>query len=464
MDNYLVEIEKVNLTYNKKKDNAFQALFDINLKIKEGEFVVIFGPSGCGKSSLLNIIAGLEKPDGGKVFIEKKNIIEMENKKKVFFHRKKIGMVFQSYNLIATLSVLDNVALPQIFINQNKRQRGKKALDILNKFGIKEQAHKIPTELSGGQQQRIGIARAIINDPLLVLADEPIGNLDSESANNVMEILGNLNRKEGKTIILVSHNPENVCWGSHVIHMKDGRIIKEEITKTSEDSGKVVIEKNEVGRERESKFENILDKFKGLSEEQISFLIEPLKAEIMTDFLLVPYSEKQVELMKTGIRKRFSNKINQRELLKFFDEPLDDGGAGLDRRISERFCNRIENLLNISFSLANLENINEKVIKVLNYLSQEVTFKIEEDNIQKIGELIKNRITDKITHDEFRMLLDDSKEKGGIGLDKRTANKILREMDLILVMRYQLGFSKKVSEKVEDFSDQSQEDNKSPFL
>lgn len=472
MNNSLVELEKVNLTYNKGKDNAFQALHDINLKINEGEFVVVFGPSGCGKSSLLNIIAGLESPDKGKVFIDNKNVVKMESKKRVYFHRKKMGMVFQAYNLIPTLSVLDNVALPQMFINQGKKQREIKALDILNKFGIKEQANKIPTELSGGQQQRIGIARAIINNPPLILADEPIGNLDSESANKVMEIMGNLNRKEGKTVILVSHNPENIKWGSYIIHMKDGKIVKEERRQTVEESKKVKLEEKTFDQNGNSKFEAIMDKFKGLSDEQISFLIEPLKAEIITEFLLIPYSEKQVKLIQAGIRKRLSDKMNLGELLEFLDIPIEKGGAGLDRRISEKFSHKIEGLLKASSSLASLDNINDKVIKILNYLSQQEVLKIEAEDAQKMGILIKKRLNKEISHDRLKSLLDMPKAKGGLGLDKRTVVRILKELDLILVTSYELDSHRKIEpkkktpnkvNKVEDFSHKNKE-KKSPFL
>jgi putative ABC transport system ATP-binding protein len=469
MNDSLVELEKVNLTYNKGKDNAFQALYDVNLKIKKGEFVVIFGPSGCGKSSLLNVIAGLENPDRGKIFIEKRNIVKMENKKKVLFHRKKMGMIFQAYNLISTLSVLDNVALPQMFINQNKSQREKRALDILNKFGIKEQAKKIPTELSGGQQQRIGIARAIINDPPLILADEPIGNLDSESANKVMEIMSNLNKKEGKTIILVSHNPENVRWGSYVIYMKDGKIVKEERINIAETPEDAPLNKKTIDQKGESEFETIMDKFKGLSKEQIGFLIEPLKAEIMTDFLLVPYSERQVKLIEIGIRKRISNKIDPQELLEFLDKPLNESGAGLDRRVSEKFCEKIESLIKISSFISNPKNIDAGVTKILVHFNQQSILKTEK-NTQELNNLIKERITKKITHKKFKTLLDAPEKNGGIGLDKRTVARVLKEIDLILIMSYELAPEKenlnkkpaKNKEEIKNFN--NNQESKSPFL
>ncbi|NCA94103.1 MAG: ABC transporter ATP-binding protein, partial [Sphingobacteriia bacterium] len=211
----LIKLNNVELTYNDGKPNAFRALQGINLEIKKNSFVIIFGPSGCGKSSLLNVISGLEKPDKGEVFVSGNNLVKMSQADHVKFHRDTIGMVFQSYNLITTLSVLDNVAIPQIFTSNRKSAREEKALSLLERFGIRPQADKLPSELSGGQQQRIGIARAIINDQPIILADEPVGNLDSKSANNVMQIMSELNKDENKTIVMVSHNPENIIWGDH---------------------------------------------------------------------------------------------------------------------------------------------------------------------------------------------------------------------------------------------------------
>ena len=297
MNKDIIELKNVNLTYNRGKSNAFQALFNITLAIKKGEFVVVLGPSGCGKSTLLNIIAGLEEPDSGTVLVDQHDYAKMKKKEKVRLHREKIGMIFQAYNLIPTLNVLNNVTLPQMFINIRKKDRQKRALALLEKVGIKEHWKKLPTELSGGQQQRISIARAIINDPPLILADEPTGNLDTKSANNVMQILGELNRKEGKTIILVTHNPDNTRWGNHIIYMKDGRIEREE-KKISQDE----FTKTEVLKESKAfETDRILNKFKGLSRDQIKLLITPFKTQALVDFLLFPYEEKQVRMIQEGI-------------------------------------------------------------------------------------------------------------------------------------------------------------------
>ncbi|MCK4525633.1 MAG: ABC transporter ATP-binding protein, partial [Candidatus Andersenbacteria bacterium] len=205
----LIEIKNASVVYNEGSDNQVNALLGASLEIEPQEYIIIFGPSGCGKSTLLNVIAGLEKPTHGEAYIDSEDLNEMNADQLAKFHCVKIGMIFQAYNILPSLSVRDNIILPQMFLGANDRKnRRAKADKLLDKFGILAQANKAPSELSGGQQQRIGIARALINDQPIVLADEPVGNLDSKSAQNVLDILKELNEKDKKTIIMVTHNPE----------------------------------------------------------------------------------------------------------------------------------------------------------------------------------------------------------------------------------------------------------------
>lgn len=437
----LVEMEKINLTYNRGKANAFQALYDANVTIKKGEFVVILGPSGCGKSSLLNIIAGLEEPDSGTVRINDVDILKMKTAERISFHRSKIGMVFQSYNLITTLSVLDNVALPQIFINVRKSERERKVMMLLERFGIKEQWKKIPGELSGGQQQRIGIARSIVNDPFLILADEPVGNLDSASANNVMQILGELNKKEGRTVVLVSHNPENAEWGTHIIHMRDGRIIKEE-WKDATGLSREVESKEE---EEKSVFDKVMEKFRGLNEKQISLLMEPLKANLIAEYFFNPYEKSQMKIIEESIRLKMSGVYSEQALFEQLDRPIEKGGAGLDQRIAKNFTLELEGLSYISSKIFGKYSSEEKAKFIIEYFTKKKDIHINEESIGKVTELIKKRIDDEISFVDFKKLLDVSHDVGGAGLDKRAVHKILRTLDLILIVGF--GIKNKPIEK-----------------
>ena len=430
----LIRLKDINLTYNKGKPNAYQALFDIDLEVEKNSFVIIFGPSGCGKSSLLNIISGLENPDSGEVFVAGKNLYKLRSNEKVHFHRKTIGMIFQSYNLIPTLSVLDNVMIPQIFLGVSKRNREKRGLKLLDRFGIKEHAHKIPTELSGGEQQRIGIARAIINNQPILLADEPVGNLDSKSAGNVMKILSNLNRNEGKTVIMVSHNPDNIVWGDHIIYMKDGKIVNQEFRDSRGESKKEKIG----GEDSITRLETLFRNFQGLSKEQIRLLITPMKAKILTRSLLVDLDERQVNALEDAIRQRILNAISSDELYKRLDVSEEEGGLDLDARTAKKISRRVESLIAIAHmvSAANDSPIDEKTELVLKYLLMQKDLNIKIDQLEKIRELIKHRLLNKIDREKFRKQLDLSERLGGVGLNKHMAKKISKKMNLILMIGY----------------------------
>lgn len=430
----LIALKNINLTYNKNKANAFQALFDINLEIEKDNFVIIFGPSGCGKSSLLNTISGLENPDSGEVLVEDKELRNMTKSEKVSFHRKTIGMIFQSYNLIPTLSVLDNVVIPQIFTNHSKKRREAKAMRLLDRFGIKEHADKIPTELSGGEQQRIGIARAIINNQPILLADEPVGNLDSKSANNVMKILSNLNREEGKTIIMVSHNPDNIVWGDHIIYMKDGKIINQEFRDTSgeitETDGKKVDEINEL--------ENLFRNFQGLSREQIKMLITPMKAKILTRALLIEMDERQVKFLEDTVRQRILGTVNEEELYRRLDDPEERGGLDMDARTAKKISQKIESFIAVAHSVSATKKIgsDKRTEIVLKYLLSQIDINIKFSQLNRLRDAIKHRMINKIDREKFQNLLDMPERVGGAGFNKKTAKKIAKKMDLILMIGY----------------------------
>lgn len=433
----LIKLKDVELTYNEGKSNAFRALFGINLAIRENSFVIIFGPSGCGKSSLLNVISGLEVPDKGEVLLKEKNLLTMSKKEHVDFHRKIIGMVFQSYNLISTLSVLDNVAIPQIFVSNNKKMREEKAMKLLDRFGIEQQAHKLPSELSGGQQQRIGIARAIINDQPIILADEPVGNLDSKSANNVMQILSELNKKENKTIIMVSHNPENIIWGDHIIYMKDGRVIREDIRNAEGET-------TQVSKEEEdefSKIEAMLRNFQGLTKEQIRILITPMKSEILTRAVLVDMDQKQMGILEESIRRRILNTITPEEFFEKLDKSDKIGGVDMDIRKAHKVAKRVEDLIAVALIVndAEIRDYEQKSNAVVKYLLTQENIKVAPNQLGKLKELIEHRIMNRIDRGVFREFLDAPLDKKGAGFNAKTAKKIAKALDIILMVGYGLN-------------------------
>lgn len=212
-------------------DNIIRALQDVNAEICAGEFTVIYGPSGCGKTTLLGLIAGLDTPSKGSIIVRDENIHLLSQNELAKYRRTKIGMVFQQFNLIQTLSARDNVALPLLLSGLDQKSAHRRASELLDVVGLRDRLKHKPSELSGGQQQRVAIARALAANPRILLIDEPTGNLDEKAGDEVMDIIKMVNAKWGRTIILVTHNPEFLKHADHILFMKDGQIIKEQRVK-----------------------------------------------------------------------------------------------------------------------------------------------------------------------------------------------------------------------------------------
>ena len=225
----LIKLEHVWKIYKEGENGEVVALKDVSINVEQGEFVAIMGPSGSGKSTGMNLIGSLDTPTKGKVYLGKHNISNLNESDLAQVRGKKIGFIFQQFNLIPNLNAKENIILPMIFQGAENYERERKAKELLKVVGLEDRAEHYPSELSGGQQQRVAIARALANDPEVILADEPIGNLDTQTGNAVMKILDDLN-KEGKTIIIITHDPDIAEKHAGIIYkLKDGQI--EEVMK-----------------------------------------------------------------------------------------------------------------------------------------------------------------------------------------------------------------------------------------
>lgn len=202
------------------------ALDEVNLQVEKGEFTSIMGPSGCGKSTLLHILGLIDNPDGGKYWFLDEEVSAYSERQRANLRKQNIGFVFQSFNLIDELTVYENVELPLIYTKTPAMDRKRMVEAVLGKMDMGHRAKHFPQQLSGGQQQRVAVARAIVNQPNLILADEPTGNLDSENGDQVMKILSGLN-DEGTTIVMVTHSPEDAAAGKRIVRMLDGKVISE---------------------------------------------------------------------------------------------------------------------------------------------------------------------------------------------------------------------------------------------
>lgn len=223
--NTVILLEGVWKTYT-MGDVHVHALRGIDLDIKQGEFLSIQGTSGSGKSTAMNMVGALDLPTQGRIFLEGKDISHMKESELAQIRGKKIGFIFQQFNLINTLSALENVALPMLFQGKSREERIQKAEDVLRLVDLGDRMHHKPSEMSGGQQQRVAIARALVNDPEVILADEPTGNLDSKTSDIVMEFLQKLHKEQNKTIIMVTHDPDTARFADRVEYLMDGEIVK----------------------------------------------------------------------------------------------------------------------------------------------------------------------------------------------------------------------------------------------
>lgn len=445
----IVSIKDVNVIYNAGKNNEARALEGISLEIYSEEYVIFFGPSGCGKSTLLNIIAGLEIPTEGSVLIDEQDIASLTPYQLAKFHCRKIGMIFQSYNLVPTLNILDNVVLPQVFERVKPAIRKASGRMFLKKLGLDAFEDRLPQELSGGQQQRVGIARALINNPPIILADEAVGNLDSQSANNVLEILNVLNTEDKKTIISVTHNPEHLFYADRIFYIKDGKIIKVEVNQKrkkikSADDGEGMKKEGGVMRER-TEMDLLLQAYPDLSSMQLHVMMAPFKAKMLAAYLLNNLDSEDISILEQVITDRLVGRMKRQDLLDMLDRSVEKGGLGLNRNTALKFSAIIEEVVEkadfISQESSNIKDSQENPIRntidtvrrsLLDHFEGNLTL----TQVESLNKGIEYRILSKISKKEFREYLDRPMEKGGTGLNRGTAKNLARKMEIIMLLQF----------------------------
>ncbi len=440
----LVKVENLDVIYFLGKSNQVNALTKINAEIYPGEFVIFFGPSGCGKSTLLNSIAGLEQATHGNVFVDDKNLTKFNQKELEDYRQRKIGMIFQAYYLINSLSVLKNVTLPQLSLNAPIKEREEKAMKLLEHFGIGPQALKIPSELSGGQQQRVAISRSLINNPEIILADEPTGNLDSKSDFDVMELLKEMNSKDKKTVILVTHSPAHLHYANRVFFLKDGMIIDTKVNRAlaiTEQAGVTVAGTQPL---MNKDLELLTKTFAMLTNATADQLI-PIKAqEIVTESLTNMTAEemailnKKVEVM---LQKRLST---SEEIFKYLDRDDAQGGLAMNKIQAQKLADKIAKIVAEIKILEKDEKIagqghqeDAEVKEIRHYLFDVFDIKVANmEAVWNVNRTIKERLENKINLAEAQKRFDLSVIQGGAGMDKRLARKAARRLELLILGKY----------------------------
>lgn len=434
MNDPIIVIDKLRVIYNQGKSNETRALEETNLTIYPHEYVIIYGPSGCGKSTLLYSIAGLQSPTYGDVSIQGVSLAKMTRAEELELHQTKIGMVFQAFYLISSLDILENICLPKVFRRIASRERKEAGIKLMRRFGIAEQADKFPSQLSGGQKQRVAIARSLVNNPEIILADEPVGNLDSESADNVLKILKELNEVDKKTVILVTHNPEHLPYADRVIHMKDGRIIKEEVHQEKRPIGTTKKSGTTENPTESLELKMLMSSFKNLLPQQVDILLVPFKAKQLLAHLLSELNDEQVSMAEAFLKELLFKNIDLHTFSARLDLALEQGGAGWNKLRAASFVKRTALILEQIQKLK--AETNSGSLFLAEYLFERFHLKLSEKQLFRLRALLKLRLESQIGQIELQKRLDAPLISGGIGLHKTTAEKVAREVEVIMLLKY----------------------------
>jgi putative ABC transport system ATP-binding protein len=430
----IIKVENLRVIYNQGKSNEVRSLENINVKIFPNEFVIIYGPSGCGKSTLLYAMSGLQAPTYGEVEVEGKMISKMKKKDMVKLHQTGIGMIFQAFYLISSINIIDNVCLPKVFCGGDRDERKKLGIQLLRRFNIVEQVDKFPNQLSGGQKQRVAIARSLINNPNIILADEPVGNLDSESAVNVLRILKELNEVDKKTVIMVTHNPEHLFYADRIIHMKDGKIISEEINRDKRPISAIKEEITTQPEQISDELKLLMRTFKNLTPQQLGSLLVPFKAKQLLFHITSELMEEQMSTAENYLKEYLFNNIDEATLKSKLDAKFEVGGANWNRQRVESFTGRLDSIMKQVGIVK--QDSEENAEEFSEYLIKNFKLKIEGETKRKFKEFIRLRMTNKIDRFGLQQRLDTPRSIGGVGLYKNTVEKIVREVEIIMLLNY----------------------------
>jgi putative ABC transport system ATP-binding protein len=424
----IITLNHVNHWYDKGKENEVYALKDINLEIEQGDYVAFFGPSGCGKTTLLYATSGIDRVTSGEVLVKGRDISKFSNQELAIFRQTGIGIVFQQFNLVPSLTVLENIALPMAFVGITKRKAEEEAQKLVIRLGLEKYAAHYPTELSGGQQQRVGIARALANNPPILIADEPLGNLDSVNAKNVLAILKELNEKDGRTIIMVTHEAWSLQDVKTVFNMKDGAVVSVEHR---------VVATPGVGIKAGSAI-NIAEQLKKETgkAEAIEMMIR-----ILSNFFMRGHSFEETRRFEDFLKQRFERKIDTLQFQSLLESGFAESGVGLWKKKAERISAYIETLIEKQSDLtATIDLINknpelpvsEEVRQLRGWVLGEYVGEISPYKAEILDELIGSRIRRFISAPQFLELLHMPVKDFGAGFPLPSAQKIAERLEIVV--------------------------------
>lgn len=439
----IISLKDVSLWYEKGKPIEVKALKNITIDIARGDYVAFFGPSGCGKTTMLYAISGIDHFQEGQILINNKDISVLTNQELAIFRQTGIGIVFQQFNLVPSLTVLKNVALPMLFVGITSEKADIEAAKLLDRLALTEYANRYPFELSGGQQQRVGIARALANDPPIIIADEPLGNLDSVNAKKVLEFLKELNEKDGRTIIMVTHEAWSLRDVKTIYHMKDGTITDiEHVTPKTLDASVASHLKDQMSDVAGKKPLPPPPPIKPLVEtKEDDTAGDDVTAHQLTNALMSGYSLEEMNRFETFVKYRFAKTSNTEDFRNLLLKPFQDNGLGLRSKKVEKVVSYVEDVINKRKDMRSMRRLMVKnpetdifyqVQNIRNWLIVGYTRELSSAEIKTIDQVISDRIRNFISKEQVISLLDLTTNKSGGGLSYRAAQIFADKLELIL--------------------------------
>lgn len=427
------------VVYNKGTSAESVALHGVSFHALPEEFVVVYGPSGCGKSTLLYTLSGIERHiDTGEVWLHGKNVATMDALDLLAMHRRDVGLIFQSYNLVSTLNVLQNVTLPLLAAGVPEGKRRKFAEILLERFRIGHLAKRYPSQLSGGQQQRVAIARALVTNPDIIVADEPTGNLDSQSSEIVLEQLLELNVRDKKTILLVTHDPSFLAYADRILYMKDGTIVKIEEKEGLREVSNVSMLPNPT-EQQDERFGT--SPFDTVRTDELSFE-DFARVASVPEFAasLAPETEGLLARRFLQILREVAlGKLAQGDALIELGRPVPQGGMGYAAEYAMNILVELDELFELRRWLMS-RPLNQRLSPLAELYMMRWLLGVRFGTMARMqselfGKYMVNYLAQRISKDEFSRLLGESVEHGGVGLlgleTGRFAEKLAQIKDLI---------------------------------
>ncbi len=434
----LIVCRNLDITYNKGKSNEFKALQSVNTDIYEGEYIILFGASGSGKSTLMYAIQGSLPPGGGTLLIRGDDIYSYPPQERVYFQRYVMGIIFQSFNLIGSLSVLDNVALPMIFCDANKTVRERRAQMLLDRFGVGHVSHKIPSMLSGGQQQRVSVSRSMVNDPQILLADEPTGNLDSISTQQVMDKIDEINTFDQRTIIMVSHNAAHLSYAHRVYYLKDGFIVREVVNP----------QRKQIKPVKEG--ETIVTELEQLARLFPYDSVDTLRVKSLTNFLTQDYTFDQLVRLEKAIGLLIQGKIHKKYFVDALIRSYDEGGVGVDRATARQMADVSVQIIKQAEDIRRFRSDRDSdasffeqhrfAERIKDYLLQYHRLSLTQKMHTNLGDIIADRVAGIDGEVSFHHRLMEAVAIGGLGLKEKIADDIARYMEKLIALGVDVSY------------------------